>query len=109
MPLNNQAAFANSDNVSPFSRADDSPLPLRRELAPADPYPVDALGDLIGGAVKAASECIQAPLELCAQSALGNVSLAVQGHANVVLPFAGGRHSPVSLFLLSVAESGDRK
>lgn len=86
-----------------------APLPLRRELAPAKPYPVDALGDLIGAAVKGAAECIQAPLELCAQSALANVSLAVQGHANVALPFAGGKPSPVSLFLLSVAESGDRK
>lgn len=111
MPRNASAAFAANhfDLGNAKLGGGDSPLPLRRELGPADPYPVEALGGLIGSAVSGAAECIQAPLELCAQSALANVSLAVQGHANVALPFAGGRPSPVSLFLLSVAESGDRK
>jgi hypothetical protein len=89
--------------------ASDAPLPLRRELQAGDPYPVEALGPLLGAAVKGAAEVIQAPLELCAQSALANVALAVQGHANVVMPFGEPRPTPISLFLLSVAESGDRK
>lgn len=110
MPRNYNAALA-ADDVLDFQPANDSdaPLPLRRELVPSDPYPVEALGDLLGAAVKGASAAIQAPLELCAQSALANVSLAVQGHANIVLPFGCEKASPVSLFLLSVAESGDRK
>lgn len=100
------AAAAHQDDVISISAA---PLPLRRELQAGDPYPVEALGPLVGAAVTGASRVIQAPLELCAQSALANIALAVQGHANVVMPFGDPRPTPISLFLLSVAESGDRK
>lgn len=109
-PRSYGAAVAADDNiVAPFPKSDDAPLPLRRELQAGDPYPVEALGPLLGEAVKGASATIQAPLELCAQSALANIALAVQGHANVVMPFGNPRPTPISLFLLSVAESGDRK
>jgi hypothetical protein len=96
------------DNAEPFTN-EDAPLPLRRELQEGDPYPVSALGPLLGDAVLGASGVIQAPLELCAQAALANIALAVQGHANVVMPFGSPRPTPISLFLLSIAESGDRK
>lgn len=86
-----------------------APLPLRRSLQAGEPYPVEAMGALIGGAVRSAAESVQAPLELCAQSALANAALAVQGHANALMPWGDGKPSPISLFLLSVAESGDRK
>jgi hypothetical protein len=86
-----------------------APMPLRRALQDSEPYPVDAMGPLMGPAVRGASESVQAPLELCAQSALANAALAVQGHANALMPWGDGKPSPISLFLLSVAESGDRK
>ena len=86
-----------------------APLPLRRALQAGDPYPVEAMGELMGGAVRGAAESVQAPVELCAQSALANAALAVQGHANALMPWGDGKPSPISLFLLSVAESGDRK
>lgn len=103
------------DRVIPFSPSNensgrtDAPQPLRRELQPAKPYPVDALGGLMGRAVAASAKVIDAPVELCAQSALANASLAVQGRANVLKPWAQRKPGPISLFLLSVAESGDRK
>jgi len=83
------------------------PRPLRRVLRPGEPYPLAALGDVIGPAVQGTQDLIQAPLEICAQSALSHAALAVQAHANVVLPTGHAR--PLSLFLLSVASSGDRK
>ncbi|MGI8705065.1 MAG: YfjI family protein [Sphingomicrobium sp.] len=83
------------------------PRPLRRALRDAEPYPVEALGGVIGSAVRGTHDIIQAPLEICAQSALSHAALAVQAHANVVLPTGHAR--PLSLFLLSVAGSGDRK
>jgi hypothetical protein len=86
-----------------------APLPLRRALQDGELYPVDAMGPLMGDAVRGAAESVQAPLELCAQSALANAALAVQGHANALMPWGAGKPSPISLFLLSVAESGDRK
>ncbi len=42
--------------------------PLYRPLPEPDPFPVDALGDTLGGAVEAMSEIIQAPKAICANS-----------------------------------------
>ncbi len=111
MPRSYGAAAAATAFEAAFSNAEvlgqEPPRPLRRELREAEPYPVEALGGVISGAVKGAHDIIQAPLEICAQSALSHAALAVQAHANVVLPTGHGR--PLSLFLLSVASSGDRK
>ena len=41
------------------------PRPLQRELPPAEPFPVDALGDLLGCGAKAIQEQTQAPLAIC--------------------------------------------
>lgn len=107
--VGNDAAIRDALRMTPKPAGASPPLPLRRAMQEGEPYPADSLGGILGPAVRAASEVVQAPLELCAQAALANVALAVQGHANIVLPFGGGKRSPISLFLLSVAESGDRK
>lgn len=83
------------------------PRQLRRPMRSPEPYPVNALGEVISRAVTGTQDIIQTPVEICAQSALSHAALAVQGHANVVLPTGHAR--PLSLFLLSVAGSGDRK
>lgn len=111
MPRNFSEALEAEPEVIDFPKiktASEAPLPLRRELREADPYPVSALGELMGQAVSAAASIISAPLALCAQSALANAALAVQGQANAVKPWSG-KAGPISLFLLSIAESGDRK
>ena len=83
------------------------PEPLRAPLPKAEPYPVDALGDVLGPAARALHESIKAPLALCCQSVLASASLAAQAQFDVLLPW--GQKKPLSLFLLSVAESGERK
>lgn len=83
------------------------PKPLTRELPPADPFPLDALGDLLGPAARAINERTQAPLAICAQSVLAAATLAVQGHADVELPT--GQTRPLSCFFMTIAESGERK
>jgi hypothetical protein len=80
-----------------------------RELPPADPFPVDALGDVLGPAARAIHDRIQAPPAICGQSVLAGAALAGQGHANVVLPIGPGQARPLSLFLFSIAASGERK
>tara|TARA_Y100000294_G_C8553051_1_gene336143 strand:- start:300 stop:1820 length:1521 start_codon:yes stop_codon:yes gene_type:complete len=80
--------------------------PLYRILPEPDPYPVDALGDILGGAVEAMSEIIQAPKAICGNSILASATLAVQGHVDVVID---GRVSPASNFFISIGESGERK
>jgi hypothetical protein len=85
------------------------PRPLMRELPPADPFPVDALGDVLGAAARAIHDRVQAPIGIGAQSVLGAATLAVQGHADVVLPIGPGQVRPLSCFLITVAATGERK
>ena len=82
------------------------PEPLRRPVPPAKDYPVDCLGEVLGPAARRIHEVVQAPLALCGQSILAAASLAAQSHADVVID---GRREPLSLWAVSVAESGDRK
>ncbi len=83
------------------------PEPLRAALPPAEPYPVDSLGDILGGAAKALHDSVKVPLAMCGQSVLAAASLAAQAHYDVMLPW--GELKPLSLFLLTVGESGERK
>tara|TARA_B100001964_G_scaffold148276_1_gene163388 strand:- start:668 stop:2809 length:2142 start_codon:yes stop_codon:yes gene_type:complete len=80
--------------------------PLYRSLPEPDQFPVDALGNILGGAVETMSEIIQAPKAICANSILASATLAIQGHANVVID---GRVRPTSNFFISIGESGERK
>lgn len=82
------------------------PLPLLPELEKSAPYPLPALGDLIGDAVQAIVEAVQVPNALAAQSVLSAAAMAAQAHGNAQ---RAGQQIPLSLFALTVAESGDRK
>ena len=85
------------------------PRPLMRELPPADPFPVAALGSVLGPPARAIHDRVQAPLAICGQSVLAAATLAVQGHADVSLPIGGGHAKPVSNYFVTVAASGERK
>jgi hypothetical protein len=87
----------------------ESPKPLMRELPPADPFPVDALGDLLGPAAYAIHDRVQAPLAICGQSVLAAATLAVQAHADVMLPIGAGQAKPLSSYFVTVAATGERK
>jgi len=87
----------------------DPPLPLMRKLPPADPFPVDSLGPILGAAARAIHDRVRAPIAIGAQSVLGAATLAVQGHADVVLPIGNGQSRPVSCYLVTIAETGERK
>jgi len=82
------------------------PEPLRRTLESGEPFPVEALGMILGEAAKAMHLNIKAPLAVCGQSVLATANLAVQGFADVTID---GRTFPVSEYFLSIALSGDRK
>jgi hypothetical protein len=87
--------------------ARDEPLPLFPPLPPAEPYPVDALGPVLSSAAAAIARKVQVPPAMAAQSVLAAAALAAQGHADVLLPY--GQPRPLSLYLVTVAASGDRK
>lgn len=82
------------------------PLPLLPELEKSVPYPLSAMGGLIGDAVQAIVEAVQVPVALAAQSVLSAAAMAAQPHGNAQ---RAGQQIPLSLFALTVAESGDRK
>ncbi|TPV58670.1 YfjI family protein [Pseudomonas fluorescens] len=83
-----------------------SPRPLIESNPLPQPYPVQALGGILGPAVERMAEVIGVPQALAAQSVLAASALATQGHAGLQLD---GRHYPLSLYLTTVAASGDRK
>lgn len=91
---------------APTSATGDEPLPLTRPLPAADPFPVEALGPLKSAAL-AIQAATQAPLALCANSVIATAALAGQAHVDVMLPT--GRPVPISLFLVTIAKSGERK
>ena len=82
------------------------PLPLHREVPDAAPFPVDALGDVLGPACQDIIDIIKPPDATAASSILAAAALAVQGYVDVQID---GRFLPASLFLMSVLESGGRK
>jgi hypothetical protein len=83
------------------------PRPLQRPLEPADPFPMEALGSVLGDAALAIVDQVQCPEAIAGQSVLAVATLAVQGQANIELP--QGSTAPLSSFFLTVAYSGDRK
>lgn len=80
------------------------PLPKRLALPE---FPLDALGDILGGAARQLAYHVQTGNGLAGQAVLAAASLVVQSHINVKRGVIG--NSPISLFCLSIAESGDRK
>ena len=73
----------------------------------ATPYPVEALGQVLSGAVWAIEQKVQCAPAMAANSVLGVSSLAAQAKADVQLPT--GQTKPLSLFIATIAEFGDRK
>lgn len=83
-----------------------SPINLLQE-SNSSPYPIHALPNGLGDAVREVLEFVQCPMALAACSALSALSVATQTIADVRR--AEGLTSPVSLYLLAIAESGERK
>ena len=71
------------------------------------PYPTDALPAALRAAVEEVRDFVQAPVGLVACSALAALSAAAQGMANVRRD--AQLVGPASVYLLTVADSGERK
>ena len=80
--------------------------PLIVQIDPQE-YPLDALPDAVRCAVQEVAGFVKAPIPLIATSALEALSLAIQAHTDVErAPRLSG---PCGLFLLAIADSGERK
>lgn len=107
LPVDFSARPSRSVQVPSAFFDDEPPRPLSRPVTEPQPFPVDALGPLLATAASAIEAKVRAHPAICAASVLAAANLAVQGHADVVLP--SGQSRPISLYFISIAESGDRK
>jgi putative DNA primase/helicase len=82
------------------------PQPLVAEVAPV-PYPLDALPQVMREAVEELQGFVKCPVSMVASSALATLSLAGQSLAAVER--TTGLVGPVGIYLLTIAESGERK
>jgi len=82
------------------------PLPLISKIE-SEPYPIDALPNMLRAAVEEVQNFTKAPVALVASSALAALSVSAQAHLDVKR--AENLHGPVGLFLLTIACSGERK
>ncbi|MEW8384001.1 MAG: DUF3987 domain-containing protein [Candidatus Thiodiazotropha taylori] len=82
------------------------PQPLIAQFEPQS-YPIEALPDTIRAAVSEVQAFTKAPTPLVASSALAALSLAIQAHVDVKR--AEKLTGPSGLFLLTIADSGERK
>lgn len=80
--------------------------PLIAQIDPEE-YPLDALPQLIRGAVMEVCGFVKAPVALVAMSALAAISVATQAHYDVRRDIK--LDGPCSLFLCGIADSGERK
>lgn len=71
------------------------------------PFPLDALPPTLQAAVKEVMLAVEAPAALIASSALAAASLATQTEFNVERDV--GLDGPISLYFITIAESGERK
>ena len=82
------------------------PHPLAAKIE-SEPYPLETLPDTIRAAVEEVTGFVKAPVALVASSALAALSLACQAHIDAKR--ADKLHGPVSLFMMTIADSGERK
>ncbi len=82
------------------------PQPLTAKVEP-EPYPLDALPPTIQAAVAEVQAFTKAPVAMVAGCALSSLSLVCQGVADVER--AKGLRGTTSLYLLTIADSGERK
>lgn len=82
------------------------PEPLQRQVPSPEPFPFDDLGAVLGNAARRIHEIVKAPDAICGQSVLAAAALVAQPYIDIQID---GRVRPLSLYFLTVAESGDRK
>ncbi|WP_256657309.1 DUF3987 domain-containing protein [Pseudomonas sp. 2FE] len=99
--------------ASPGSQAEEifavaDPKPLMPDIKDAVPYPVEALPPIMRDAARAIAEHVQAPPALAGQCVIGAAAYLAQTRVNAP-HMHNSNGMPCSLFLLTLADSGDRK
>jgi Protein of unknown function (DUF3987) len=86
-----------------------TPNPFHAPVDTPD-FDISRLSAKIREPIEAVAEVVQTPLEIAASSVLSTLALVAQPHVDVEKPGGGlPEFCPVSLFFLTIAESGERK
>ncbi|PHI31256.1 hypothetical protein CRN84_18885 [Budvicia aquatica] len=92
---------------APYSKEPKPKEKIMNTIQRNSDFPVDDMPILLKEVVRAIRAKTQAPVELIVGSCLCAMSIAAQ--ATVVFEYRDGRRSPVSLYTIVLAESGERK
>lgn len=95
------------DESDAANSCNEPPRPLMREIPPADPFPIAALGGTFSTVAEAIHDVVRAPKAICGQSVLAVATLTAQAHIDVEMPH--GDVKPCSNLFLSIGLSGERK
>lgn len=86
----------------------EAPRPLRRETPESEPFPVEALGPALAPAARAINDRVRCGDAIAGMGVLAAAAFVCQAHVDVMHPLAK-RARPISLFLVTVAGTGERK
>jgi hypothetical protein len=96
------------EEIDAMPEPEPEPIPLTPEPEEAPVYPIESLPPLMRSAAKAIADHVQAPLGLAGQVVIGAAAALAQTRANAPdMHLPDGM--PCSLFMLTLADSGDRK
>jgi hypothetical protein len=86
-----------------------APKPLLPDVVPPTPYPLDALPDILRGAVEAIVEHAMVPAAIAGQCIVGAITHLAQTRVNAWHPLGKPEGAPCMLFMLSLFDSGEGK
>lgn len=83
------------------------PIDFRPSVGDAEEFPLDRLPERLADCIRGIVDIVQVPVPIAAQAVLGACAIVAQTRLMVEMPT--GEEVPASLFLFTVAASGDRK
>jgi hypothetical protein len=95
------------EDFEPPETVTGQPIEFRPSVGDSEEFPLDMLPPRLADCVRGLVDLVQVPVPIAAQAVLGACAIVTQTRLMVEMPT--GETVPTSLFLFTVAASGDRK
>jgi hypothetical protein len=95
------------EDFEPADTVTGQPIEFRPSVGDAEEFPIDKLPKRLADCILGIAEMVQVPVPIAAQAVLGACAIVAQTRIEIEMPT--GEIIPSSLFLFTVAASGDRK
>lgn len=99
--------MGDDDQFDPPEFVTGQPIEFRPSIGDGEDFPLDKLPGRLSDCIRAISDLVQVPVPIAAQAVLGACAIVAQ--TRIVIEMPTGEIIPSSLFLFTVAASGDRK